>query len=319
MPDKKYSYNPNTLEFEKVGFSKTKKFIISSIAIFIGAIFIFMLIFLVFSYYYQARIKNNPHSEINILEKQYQELQKRKQQNNEFLKTLIEKDKKIYQIVFKSNPDQRNFIQNNPYKKILNADVNNISNKSKEKLDYIKNEKQKIINGYNKVLELAKNADIKILNKIPAIQPLYNKNFKYPVYGFGKRIDQVYKTLVPHPGIDYAAQKGTPVFATADGKIITAGNKRAYGKRIVIDHGNGYKTVYAHLASIDIRKGKKVKRGDKIGIVGMTGKALIPHLHYEIRYEEKPINPVNYFFLDLNAEEYYSIKIEATKSGLSLD
>jgi len=319
MTDNKYNYNPHTLEFEKTGYSKTKKLVISAISIFIGAIFIFIIIFIVFSYYYEAKIAKNPQSEYHILEKQYIELLERKKQNDKYLSKLIEKDKKIFQVVFKSSPDNNIFEKKSPYSKFLNADIKSIINENNTRLSAIDLEANKQKEDYRKILEIVKNTHEDKLRYIPAIQPVFNKALNFPVYGFGNRIDQVYKTLVPHPGIDYATPIGTPIFATADGKVEKSGRKRGLGKRIIINHNNGYKTVYAHLGNIDINKGNKVKRGDKIGTVGMTGKTLIPHLHYEINYKGKPINPVNYFFLDLNPDEFYKIRMQSAKSGLSLD
>ncbi len=319
MKEKKYSYNQQTLNYEEVGLYGSKRAIISAISVLIGGIFIFLLIFIFFSYYYKAKIINNPQSEYSVLTKQYNELLERKKQNDAYLNKLIEKDKKIYQIVFKSNPDNNIFENKNPYSKFLKIDAATIINDNNLRLNNLKSEQLKHKTTYKATKNIIKASDISKYKNIPSIQPVFNKKLNFPVYGFGKRIDQVYKTFVEHPGIDYAVPIGTPVFATADGVIEKAGHKRGYGKRIVINHKNGYKTVYAHLKNINIRKGKKVKRGDRIGTVGMTGKTLIPHLHYEIDYKGKAINPVNYFFLDLSPDEFYEIRIQSAKSGLSLD
>jgi len=319
MKEKKYNYNHSTLEYEEVGFSKVKNLIISAISVLIASIFIFLLIFIAFSYYYKAKVLNNPQSEYSILVKQYEELIQRKKQNDEYLNKLIEKDKKIYQIVFKSNPDNDIFENKNPYSKLFKTNTNTIINDNNERLSIISKDAKNQKSDYYKIIKLVENSDTNKFKNIPAIQPVFNKRLSYPVYGFGKRIDQVYKTFVQHPGIDYAVPIGTPVFATADGVVVKSGRKRGLGKRIIINHKNGYKTIYAHLDKINTKKGAKIKRGDRIGTVGMTGKTLIPHLHYEINYNEKAINPVNYFFLDLSPMEFYNIRIQSAKLGLSLD
>ena len=319
MKEKKYNYNPKTLEYEEVGFSRNKYLLFSAISILIGSIFIFLIIFISYSYYYKAKIINNQESEYSVLAKQYGELLQRKNQNDKYLSKLIEKDKKIYQIVFKSNPDNDIFENKNPYSNLFKTDVVKIIRDNDKRLIEIKSDVKSQENNYDKIIKYIKNSDVSYYNDIPAIQPVYNKKLSYPVYGFGKRIDQVYKTFVEHPGIDYAVPIGTPVFATANGVVEKSGRKRGLGKRIIINHKNGYKTIYAHLDNINVNKGKKVKRGDRIGTVGMTGKTLIPHLHYEIDYNGKAINPVNYFFLDLTPEEFYKIRIQSAKLGLSLD
>ncbi len=319
MAENKFNYNPETLEFEDKTRSKSKQLLITGISVFIGGIFIFIIIFIAFSYYFEAKNAKQTQAEYIILEEQYLNLMERKKQNDNYLNELVDKDKKIYQAVFKSEPDNSVFEIKNPYTKFLGIDIdavienNNTRLKSYEKIT----DKQK--REYKQILDIVNSSDEKEFEFIPAIQPVFNKNLKYPVYGFGERIDQVYKSLVFHPGIDYAAPEGTIVFATANGTVEKSGTKRGLGKRIIINHENGYKTTYAHLGDIKVNTGRKVKRGDKIGTIGMTGKSLIPHLHYEIHYKGEPINPVNYFFLDLNSEEYYKIRLLSAKSGLSLD
>lgn len=319
MKEKKYNYNPSTLEYEELGYSIVKRNIISTISVLIGSIFVFILIFIAYSYYYKAKIVSNPNSEYSILKKQYKELLQRKKQNDEYLNQLIEKDKKIYQIVFKSSPENDIFENKNPYSELFNKSAKVILNNNNERIfKIIKDNKEQELY-YKQIVKIIENMPTDKMRYIPAIQPVYNKDLKFPVYGFGKRIDQVYKTFVEHPGIDYTVPIGTPVFATADGVVEKSGEKRGLGKRIIINHKNGYKTIYAHLKTINKRKGTKVKRGDRIGTVGMTGKTLIPHLHYEINYEEDAINPVNYFFLDLSPDEFYEIRKQSAKLGISLD
>jgi murein DD-endopeptidase MepM/ murein hydrolase activator NlpD len=148
---------------------------------------------------------------------------------------------------------------------------------------------------------------------------LYNPNISIPVYGFGSLIDPIYKTPAFHRGIDFAVPQGTPVFATADGRVTFSGQKRAKGIMVEIDHGNGYITQYAHLSKTKAGLYSNVKRGDLIGYVGNTGKSFIEHLHYEIQFEGTPINPVNYFFLDLSIEQYSQMLEEVMKAGISLD
>jgi len=319
MAENKYNFNPETLDFEDKAMTKSKRLLISGISIFIGAIFIFIIIFIIFSYYFEARNSKQTQEEYKVLEDQYINLLDRKKQNDDYLKELVEKDKKIYQAVFKSEPDNSVFERKNPYTKFSGVEVSEIIKDNNERLSSFEKKTQQQKEEYKKILEIINSSEADKLTNIPAIQPIFNNNLKFPVYGFGERIDQVYKSLVFHPGIDYAAPEGTIVFSTADGTIEKAGTKRGSGKRIIINHGNGYKTIYAHLGKIIVNKGEKVKRGDKIGSIGMTGKTLIPHLHYEIHYKDKPINPVNYFFLDLSPDKYYQIRLLSAKSGLSLD
>ena len=319
MSHSKYKYNPETLEFEKKELSKRQKLLITGLSIFIGSLIIAVSIFFVFVLFFDINMKKQKALENKILEEQYAKLMIRKEHNDRYLRELIKKDEIIYQSVFKSLPDNSAFENNNPYLKFSKKSTKEIVENNMKRLlknrDAAKNEENKYSDFYTTVLNSADES----MKKIPSIQPVYNYNFKYPVYGYGERIDQVYKSLVFHPGIDFAVPEGTAVFACADGKVEKVGRKRGFGKRIVINHGNGYKTTYAHLNQIDTRVGRNVKIGQKIGTVGMTGKSLIPHLHYEIKFHDKSVNPVNYFFLDLNPKKFEEIVSESKKSGLSLD
>ncbi len=319
MAHGKYKFNTETLEFEDNEKTKRQKFLISVLSIFIGSIIIAVSIFFIFVLFFDINIKKQKAIENKILNEEYNKLIRRKEQNDRYLRELIKKDKIIYQAVFKSLPDNTIFKNKNPYTKFSGEDTETLIKENSERLQKDKKasfkENLKII----KYIESFKKSNTSGMEKLPIIQPVINYDFRYPIYGYGERIDQVYKSLIFHPGVDYAVPEGTAVFASADGKVVKSGRKRGLGKRIVINHNNGYETVYAHLNELDVPAGRSVKRGQKIGTVGMTGKSLIPHLHYEIRFDKKPVNPVNYFFLDLNPAKYAEIISESEKSGLSLD
>lgn len=154
---------------------------------------------------------------------------------------------------------------------------------------------------------------------IPAIQPLSSKYLKTMASGYGYRSDPVYGTTKFHEGMDFSADIGTPVYATGDGVVKTAGWESGYGNSIVIDHGYNYVTRFAHLSKILVKPGQSVKRGDLIGNVGNTGKSTGPHLHYEVRYKGQPQNPVNYYFMDLTPAEYDEMIRQAELAGHVMD
>ena len=154
---------------------------------------------------------------------------------------------------------------------------------------------------------------------IPSIPPLSEKHLKQMASGYGYRRDPVYGTSRFHEGMDFAADTGTPVYATADGTVDWADWKSAYGNLIEIRHGYNYTTRYAHLSKILVSKGQTVKRGDQIGLVGSTGKSTGSHLHYEVRLSGEPQNPVNYYFYDLTPEEYDEMIRMAENAGHVMD
>jgi murein DD-endopeptidase MepM/ murein hydrolase activator NlpD len=160
----------------------------------------------------------------------------------------------------------------------------------------------------------------KLLRAIPAIQPVSNKNMKRVASGFGYRIDPVYKDFRLHAGLDFSAPTGTPIYATSDGVVQIAGfNTDGYGNKVVINHGYGFQTLYAHMIRIKARVGQSVKRGEVIGYVGSTGKSTGSHLHYEVIKRGAKVDPVYYFFNDLTPAQFDRLLKEAAANKQSLD
>ena len=159
-----------------------------------------------------------------------------------------------------------------------------------------------------------------LLASIPAIQPVSKQDLTRMASGFGWRLDPFTKARKRHKGMDFTSPKGTPVYATGNGKVIRAdAGSSGFGKHIRIDHGFGYVTLYGHLSKYNVKKGQKVKRGDLIGYVGSTGRSQAPHLHYEVRYNKEQVNPINFYYGDLSPEEFQEMLKMASQEGQSLD
>jgi murein DD-endopeptidase MepM/ murein hydrolase activator NlpD len=171
---------------------------------------------------------------------------------------------------------------------------------------------------FDDVVKMSKNRE-QMLHAVPAIQPVSNKDLRQTASGYGWRVDPVYGTRKFHSGMDFSANQGTDVYATGDGTVIQAGWEGLYGNMVVISHGFGYVTKYAHLSSIKVQRGKKVVRGEVIGAVGNTGKSTGPHLHYEVHYKGQVMNPVNYYFMDLSAADYDRMIQLAANHGTVFD
>lgn len=160
---------------------------------------------------------------------------------------------------------------------------------------------------YGELSELVKQNE-KRLAAIPAIMPVYNKDLKRTASGYGYRIDPIYHTQKFHAGLDFAVVRNTPIYATGNGTVIYADKRGSFGNLVEVDHGYGYVTRYAHLESFKVKKGDKVVRGQVIALSGSTGKSTGPHLHYEVLVKGKYDDPSNYFFQDLNAEQYVELR-----------
>lgn len=154
---------------------------------------------------------------------------------------------------------------------------------------------------------------------IPAIQPVSEKSLRAMASGYGYRRDPIYGTGKFHEGMDFSAPIGTPVYATGDGRVVAADWNSGYGKMVEIDHGYRYRTRYAHLSDMTVRPGQTVRRGDMIGRVGNTGKSTGPHLHYEVRLDGVPQNPVHYYYFDLTPQQYEEMIRQAENAGHVMD
>lgn len=160
----------------------------------------------------------------------------------------------------------------------------------------------------------------KLLAAIPAIQPVSNKDLRRIASGFGSRIDPVYKITKFHAGLDFTAPQGTPIYATADGRVRMASHSETgYGNHVIINHGYGYETLYGHMVRIKTRAGQNVRRGEVIGWVGNTGKSTGPHCHYEVHKNGNPVNPVYFFYNDLSAEQFDRLLKLAAANNQSFD
>jgi murein DD-endopeptidase MepM/ murein hydrolase activator NlpD len=174
-------------------------------------------------------------------------------------------------------------------------------------------------NSYVQLEGLMKNKE-KILAATPAIQPVSNQQLNRIASGFGYRIDPVYKTIKMHAGLDFAAPQGTPIYATANGRIKSAGyHSGGYGNHVVIDHGYGYETLYGHMVKVKARRGQTVTRGEIIGYVGTTGKSTGPHCHYEVHKNGNKIDPIYFFYNDLTPQQFDELLKRAQASNQSFD
>jgi murein DD-endopeptidase MepM/ murein hydrolase activator NlpD len=240
------------------------------------------------------------------------------------LKLLERRDNEVYRSVFEATPipDSARAKQIESKKELqLVAGMEN-----SEMTEGIYNTLNTIYNritnqegSYKEIEKMIKNKE-KLLASTPAIQPLSNRDLNRLSSGFGYRIDPVYKTVKFHPGLDFSAPQGTPIYATAEGTVQTAGNLgNGYGNHIVIQHGYSYSTLYGHMSRIKAKRGQRVKRGEVIGYVGSTGKSTGSHLHYEVFKGRKRLDPIYFFYNDLTPEQYQQILKLAASRNQSFD
>ena len=211
------------------------------------------------------------------------------------------------------------FLGKNRYKILEGYDNSQLVINTTKRIDVLSKELAIQSKSLDDILKLA-DAKSDLLAAIPAMQPVRNENLKQMASGFGYRTDPFTKARKMHEGMDFTAKTGTPIYATGDGVVARADNTASgYGNHIVIRHGFGYETLYAHLSKYKARAGQRVKRGDVIGYVGSTGRSEGPHLHYEVHKDGKVVNPLNFYYGNISAVEYVVIAKLANQENQSLD
>jgi murein DD-endopeptidase MepM/ murein hydrolase activator NlpD len=249
--------------------------------------------------------------------------QRRLEAIEEVLADIQSRDNNIYRVLFEANPipneiRQAGFGGVNRYKDLENINNADLILANAKKIDKIS--KQLVIQSksLDEIAQLAEDKEA-LLKTIPAIQPIQNEDLTRVASGYGMRLHPILKYRRMHKGMDFTAAPGTPIYATGDGKVSKVGLGSGYGKMVIIDHGFGYKTYYAHMSKYNTKVGRKVTRGEIIGYVGNSGLSSGPHLHYEVWKNGVVMNPVNFYFNDLTPEEYDIMLAKASIENQSLD
>ncbi|MGB6154122.1 MAG: M23 family metallopeptidase [Pricia sp.] len=325
MSKVKYYYDPDTLSYRKIEPKKSRRY--RNIALFILGSFFFGLLALILLL--NTNLINTPQElslqrEVNNYELQFDLLNRKMEQIEEVLANIEDRDNNIYRLYFEANPipeEQRRagFGGVNRYKSLEGFNNSDMVIATTKRLDIIKKQMAIQSKSLDEITDLAAEKE-KLLMAIPAIQPVRNEDLKHMASGYGWRTDPFTKARKMHRGMDFSAKKGTPIYATGDGKVTRADNNSSgYGKHIRIDHGYGYRTLYGHMSEYNVKRHQKVKRGDLIGFVGSTGRSEAPHLHYEVWKDEERINPINFYYGSLSAKEFEAMLKQSQQENQSLD
>ena len=329
---KKYRINPDTLQLERIehGF---RYWIRRSGGYILGGVCLGVIFFYTFLYFFPSpreaslmQYNRNLTAQMEVLEKQVDQMQI-------IVSDLSQRDDNLYRAILGAEPIPMSARmgaaqQVSYYDSLARMTNTQLASDIQRKVDILEKELYVQTRSYEEILELAKNQEVRMEN-IPAIQPVLNKDLKRMASGYGWRVDPVYHIRRFHEGMDFirrfhegmdfSAPVGTDIYATGNGVVTFAGWKQGYGETIEIDHGFGYATRYAHCHKIFARVGKKVKRGDVIALVGNTGKSTGPHVHYEVHYNGKPIDPRNFYFYDLSPEDYDKMVQLSSNMGKMMD
>ena len=319
----KYYYDTKTLSYKPIKLNSSEK-IRGYFIFFLSCILLSFFILLIFYQFFDSPKEKRLKLEIQNLTSQYEVINNDMQQVETVLDEIQERDDNIYRVIFEADPiptsiRKQGFGGVNRYEKLLGLSNSELMINTSKKIDQLTKQLYLQSKSFDEVIDLAKNKS-NMLASIPAIQPVANKDLKRMASGYGYRIHPIYKTRKMHYGMDFSAKTGTEIYATGDGVVSKIKrSKRGYGNYVKINHGFGYETLYAHMSKYIVKRGQKVKRGEVIGYVGNSGISTAPHLHYEVRKDNKKINPMNFYYNDLSPEEYEKMLEISLQSNQSLD
>ena len=323
MPRTHYKFNPESLSYDRVSLG-VRTLLFRFLAYFVGSLIVALVYWVIYAAFFDSPKEKALIREVQQLTIQY-ELINREMRNVEIvLEDLRKTDDNLYRTIFEAEPIPATLRDGgvggvNRYNSLEGYSNSDLVIETTSRLDAIRKKIYMQSKSFDDLIVLAKNKE-EMLRSLPAILPVSNKDLTRTASGYGLRIHPIYKISKFHFGMDFTAPAGTDVYTTGNGVVKEIqSSQRGLGKHIIIDHGFGYTSVYAHLSNFNVRPGQKVQRGDVIGFVGNTGTSIANHLHYEVKLNGVNVDPVNYYFEDLTPDEYVRLIEIASKTGQSFD
>jgi len=325
MTLKKYRFNPDTLQYEEIkpGFKQ----IMVKLTPYLISLFVFAAAFTyIYDKHFDTPEKQRLKTENEFLSKNLTQIKQKLDDFDAQMNQLAQQDNELYRVIYQmdsipSKVRNSGFGGTDRYTKLKGHQSSNLVMDVAKRLDKLDKKLSVQKSSYYELSEVLKNSENR-LNALPIIQPIHNKDLTRIGSYYGMRLHPILRIYRMHDGIDLTAPTGTPVYAAGDGKVIRVDynrSRRGYGNLVVIDHGyDGLETRYAHLNSIDVKKGQPVERGQQLGTVGNTGLSTAPHLHYEIRKNGSSINPL-YYILDVTPDQYDELVSISKIPGKSFD
>jgi murein DD-endopeptidase MepM/ murein hydrolase activator NlpD len=323
MPPTKYKFNPDSLSFDKIRLG-IKALLLRFLAYFTGSLIVALIYWVIFASFFDSPKEKALKQEVAQMTIQYDLIHREMANVENVLEDLQKTDDNLYRTIFEAEPVPATLRDGgiggvNRYEALEGYDNSSLVIETANRLDKIRKRVYVQSKSFDDLIKLAKNKE-DMLKSVPAIIPISNKDLTRTASGFGWRIHPIYKISKFHYGMDFTAPLGTDVYATGNGTVVgILSAQRGLGKHIIINHGFGYTSIYAHLSNFNVRVGQKVLRGDVIGFVGSTGTSVANHLHYEIKLNGVNVDPVNYYFEDLTVGEYERMIEIASKTGQSFD
>lgn len=323
MAEQKYRFNPKTLNFERIRLSSWQKVKRTTLMLTPGLVVGLLGIFLVYQFIDSPKeaVLRRENKQLLV---QYELLDKQLTDLERVLGDVRRRDDNIYRVIFEADPLPESMRLGgvggvNRYRDLAGYASSDLVIDTRKRLDQLTRQLVVQSRSLDEVAEMVMRKQ-EMLASIPAIQPIPNEDLTQTAGGFGWRIHPIHKILKFHAGMDFTCKQGTPIHASGDGRVLYAEyGTNGYGMHVIVDHGFGYQTLYAHMSKLEVRIGQRVKRGDVLGLVGNTGLSVGPHLHYEVHRTNEAVDPANYYFNDLNPEEYARMLEISRNAGQALD
>lgn len=327
MKKEKFIYNTHTLRYEKVEVSLKSRLIrlfglLCAILVFSGIMSFFALNI------FSSPREQTLQREIQVMKQQYEVVNEQMDLQAKVLDNLKERDANVHRMIFGMEPIDEGVWEGGVggaerYKSLMTyKSSGEMMVQTMQRMDKLGRKMVVQSKSLDSILVMMEEKD-KMIASLPSIKPVRSDMLKKSMAqmsGFGLRVHPIYKVRKMHKGIDFSAKTGTPIYASGDGTISRVQNSRSgYGNNVMINHGYGYESLYAHMSKILVKPGQKVKKGQKIGLVGSTGRSTGPHLHYEVHYKGAPVNPIDYCQDGLKPQEYAQFVELASNSNISFD
>lgn len=312
-----YVFDEDKVRFRKV---KVSFWVILRriLLLFVASLSMAVLYYIVLAVFVSTEEERLLKMENKMYERELPELEARERLLSDVVMGLQVRDDKIYEEIFHTSAP--NMDPGSSLDFLVGLDSisdNNIVMRSVGKLEVMERHAARIEENFRKIIGLVQDENF---TAPPMRNPLENFSFAQTGASVGERINPFYKVKIMHNGLDLIAPAGNPVYAAEDGYVKdVVKSRKGLGNVVTIDHDNGYVTRYAHLADIEVRKGRRVKKGTRIGYVGVSGNSFAPHLHYEVIRDTTIVDPVNYFFSSVTPDEYVNMLIMSASTGQSMD
>jgi murein DD-endopeptidase MepM/ murein hydrolase activator NlpD len=323
MPRLKYKFNPSTLNFEKISYG-IRDYTVSALRYLFAGLVIGAIGVVLYASFFKDPETARLSREVKFLKGQIADLNEQIDTLELFVGDLQDKDDNVYRSIFGAEPYPEHLRRggvggSDRYSSMRGYDNSVDIIETQKRINRLQRALVSQSKSFEEVYELAKSKDT-MLKCIPAIQPVSNKDLKRLASGFGMRIHPIYKIAKMHTGLDFTADIGTEIYATGDGVVESIESKfSGYGQHVIINHGFGYESLYAHMSRVAVRPGQKVRRGQIIGYVGNTGTSTGPHLHYEVMKNGEKVDPSFYFYSDITPEQYEDMLKRSANAKQSFD